>query len=66
MWEERDRQEQAQLAGHANAPVTAEEEALPGACCSLLVAEGGHVCISSIPAVLAAAAQTSLMSLPGV
>ena len=30
MWEERDRQEQAELAGHANASVTAEEEALPG------------------------------------
>ena len=31
IWEERDLQEQAELAGHANAPVTAEEEALPGA-----------------------------------
>lgn len=36
VWEERDRVEQAELAGHANAPVTAEEEALPGACYSPL------------------------------
>lgn len=35
MWEERDRQEQAELAGHANASVTAEEEALPGDVCLL-------------------------------
>ena len=30
VWQDRDVQEQAELAGHANAPVTAEEEALPG------------------------------------
>ena len=35
VWEERDRQEQAELAGHANASVTAEEEALPGDVCLL-------------------------------